>query len=654
MTKHWVRDVPLTDPANYIANGNHMMANAVTYHFLRVAGWRLLWECDGGRGSAATDPNHVPDGNVQVDSTAFWASYNGGTVSKDVVTVHSGTRSLKVVAAGAGEGVVSDPFYSMANAVSWTTGTGDTLSGPVGREMTYYDDTTRFSSGSWAIGSYLAFSGNSDPNNDGEFVISRYINGNSVKFENPIGSPVVYYNWTPPPPVDVASVQFRPRYEVAIWAATNVAFDVEVDQGDGSYVNIGTIPSNGVVFTEYNFFFRRLGSGGSTIRFVSQGAGTMYVGGINVYSSRFEKPALLKSGTDGVITNPDQFSSGSFTFDDSDVGRVLFLWDGTYNKNSGAYVITGVAAGVVTLDLRSGSAALVNSNNVRWRLDTIDYLTYPNYSYTDLLSYCGFGLESPHTSKWRFFLRQSQPNGQTGKGSIIWSAPQDTDFDFSSGNFRKSGPSTQRNRQVDWYMIPDSAIATGEHLIRGGYSYKTSPHDSRCFMMVDEDGAFISVFTWDEDGNHGCYVIGWITSALPGLESFHQATRWEGRGVANESFFDNSADRFSSSGTTFDSEDNAIPFCIAQLGIGLIAYDTIEVETQSNAGPNPWSGKEWLRPLIIWRDTEGNRQSAAIQITDCGLYQGRSNMVELTTFDSDGFLHLDNGLIWEWSGETVL
>jgi hypothetical protein len=650
-TKHWVRDVPFTDPANYIANGNHMQGNAVLYNFLKVAGWEQVWECDGER-TQIENPSHVEDGNVQSAGTTYWSSYNGATVSKDTTKIHSGIRSLKVEAANPTEGVITAALLSMRNPSSWTSGNGDSLSGPVGREMTYTDNTSRFAPSH--VGDDLAIAGNGDPNNDGVFPITQYLSGTSIRFENPLGSPTTYYVGPPtPPPDNIASFQRRPRYEIDVWAATDVAFDVEVDLGTGSYTTVGTIPANGGVFTRYSFNFSRTGTGNTTIRFKSAASGTLYIGGLNVFSSMWDKPSVIKRGTDGVLTNPDRFSTaGSFTPDLTDVGKILFIWDPTNNKNSGAYpIIQDLGGGVVQLDLRSASAALTSANGLRWRIARVDYLEYPNYGIEDKLSWAGFGFESVHTSGWRFFLRQSQENGQTGKGSIMWSAPEDTDFDFSTGQFYKSGPSVQRNRQGPWVKIPDSAAAPDEHLWRGGYSYKTSPHDSRCFIMTDEDGAFFNFFLWDEDGDHGCHLHGYLGSTLPGVESHYLFSRWEQRGVANECYFDSSGNRFGRDGTTYDAAGLAVPCTIAQLGY---AGSSDDVELQSNAGPNPWSGDEWKRPLILWRDNDANKQAMALQISNVGIYQGRQNMVELSTFDSENLLHLDNGYIWEWSGETIL
>jgi len=649
-TKHWVRDVPLTDPNNYIANGNHMQANAVLYNFLKAAGWEQVWECDGER-TQIENPSHVEDGNVQSAGTTYWSSYNGATVSKDTTKVHSGIRSLKVEAANATEGVVTAALLSMRNPASWSSGNGDSLSGPVGRDMTYTDNTSRFTRD--YIGDDLYIAGNNDPNNDGVFTITRFLGGTSIKFENPLGSGTTYYVGPPNPPADnIASFQIRPLYQIDIWAATDVAFDVEVDLGTGSYTTVGAIPANGSVFTRYSFSFARTGLGNTTIRFKSAAAGTLYIGGLNVFSSVWDKPTVIKRGTDGVLTNPDRFSTGgSFTPDLTDVGKVLFIWDPTNNKNSGAYpIIADLGGGVVQLDLRSASAALTSASGLSWRIGWVDYLEYPNGP-DDKLGWSGFGFESFHTSAWRFFLRQSQLNGQTGKGSVLWSAPEDTDFNFSTGEFYKNGPSVQRNRQGPWVKIPDSAEAPDEHIWRGGYSYKTSPHDSRCFIMTDEDGAFFHFFCWDEDGNHGTHLHGYLGSSLPGIESHYLFSRWEQRGVANECYFDSNWNRFAYSGTTYANTGLAVPCCIAQLG-----YSTSddEVARQSNAGPNPWSGDEWKRPLILWRDVETNQQAMALQISDVGIYQGRANMVELSTFDSENLLHLDNGLIWEWSGETIL
>lgn len=650
-TKHWVRDVPLTDPQNYIANGNHMQANAVLYNFLKVAGWEQVWECDGER-TQIEDPNHVQDGNVQSAGLAYWSSYNGATVSKDTTKVHSGIRSLKVEAANPTEGVITAALLSMRSPSGWSAGNGDTLAGPVGREMTYTDGGTNIVTRD-NIGDYISISGDPDPSNNGIFTITRYLTARSFRFENPLGSGTTYYVGPPNPPPDViGSYTILPRYEIDIWAATDVAFDVEVDPGTGSYGTVGTIPANGGVFTRYAFTFARSGSGNTTIRFKSAAAGTLHIGGLHVFSSVWDKPSVIKRGTDGVLTNPDRFSTaGSFTPDLTDVGKVLFIWDPVNNKNSGAYpIIADLGGGVVQLDLRSASASLTSASGLRWRIGWINYLEYPNGP-DDKLGWSGFGFESFHTSGWRFFLRQSQLNGQTGKGSVLWSAPEDTDFNFSTGEFYKNGPSVQRNRQGPWVKIPDSAAAQDEHIWRGGYSYKTSPHDSRCFIMTDEDGAFFHFFCWDEDGDHGTHLHGYLGSTLPGVQSHYLFSRWEQRGVANECYFDSSGNRFASNGTGYDQNGLAVPCCIAQLGIGTSNAD---VALQSNAGPNPWSGDEWKRPLILWRDRFTNRQAMALQISDVGIFQGRQNMVELSTFDSENLLHLDNGLIWEWSGETIL
>jgi hypothetical protein len=41
-------------------------------------------------------------------------------------------------------------------------------------------------------------------------------------------------------------------------------------------------------------------------------------------------------------------------------------------------------------------------------------------------------------------------------------------------------------------------------------------------------------------------------------------------------------------------------------------------------------------------------------VTDIGVFEGRQNMVDLSTLDSHNYLHFDNGLVWEWMGESIL
>jgi hypothetical protein len=74
----------------------------------------------------------------------------------------------------------------------------------------------------------------------------------------------------------------------------------------------------------------------------------------------------------------------------------------------------------------------------------------------------------------------------------------------------------------------------------------------------------------------------------------------------------------------------------------------------TNARSNPFSNQEWIHNPIIIRDFNGVENAPAEMMANIGVFQGRMNMVNYTLFDSNQYMHFDNGLIWEWSGETVL
>ena len=110
---------------------------------------------------------------------------------------------------------------------------------------------------------------------------------------------------------------------------------------------------------------------------------------------------------------------------------------------------------------------------------------------------------------------------------------------------------------------------------------------------------------------------------------------------------------FGYNGTSFDENEIAVNCTIAQLGYGSAA---LTVHGQSNSGPNPWSSEEQLQELRFANDKDGMTGHASERDAgvNFGVYQGRTNLSDLSTFDSDNYLHFTEGLVWEWSGETVL
>jgi len=459
------------------------------------------------------------------------------------------------------------------------------------------------------------------------------------------------------------SMENSTEYHLAIWAHndTGQPWDVDVDPGTG-YVNVGTIPDNGGVWTLYHFTFISAGLGTRYVRIVDSGSslGDLYVSDIHVFRSYFEyNPAdAWEGGNDGVITNPDQFSSPTYTFVAGDIGKVVCVWDTTNLGNSGAYKILSVAAGAATLDLRSGTAALTTQNALAWRM--IDLAAAPeNASGSDTAERgAGFGLQSPHASQHRLFMRQAQygPTNPYIDVVAIWGAPEDTDFDFSTGTFYLTGPSSQRNRQAPYTRVTSN---TGPWANTHAFVTGDGDGDStrRFFLMTDDDGTFVTIVGWDSGSNvHDTFIVGYLgaDAGHPGVEEWALFARWENwysSAWHSGIYFNGEATRFCSEGTVISPAGVAVSACWGQYGYGSA---TLDVVSQSNAGPNRWSGDEWLHKPIIARDRLGEEGAPSERDADIGVYQGRWNMVNLSTFDSDSFLHFRYGLMWEWSGEAVL
>lgn len=645
MTKHWVRDVLITHPDG-VYGGDPQM-NTILYNFLRVAGWEWIWECDGEiTADMNRNPNHVPDGNMESAGVTNWTVVVGGTRSKVSTPVKSGLQALSVVASASGDGVRSDALISITTWGGGSSGIGS-MTGPNGRgEMTLNVTPAMFTTAD--LGSYIKITGSAQPTNNGTFLITGVLSTSRIRFLNPLGV-AEFYTDLPPFPY-IITIVTQAKYELVFQASNSQTWTVEVDPGTGSFASVGTIPASGGSYVQRHMEFHRQGAGAVYVRFVASAADTLYLDAMFAFRSYWEYNGGLWQGTDGILTASDKFSTaGSYTLTGDDVGWFVFVYDPTNNKNSGCYKITSVLAGVATLDLRSGTAALVNASGLTWRLlDIINCA--PDGEIAE--RYSGFALQSPHTTSWRFFMRQNQSSGASYKGSELWAAPEDTDFNSDTGEFYDSGPSTQRTRQGAYYATTNNTV-TNMHMWGGAYN--AVPIATRSFVMLDEDGAF---FTFAKinvtDGYHGCVFIGYTGADPdhPDVEEFVLLSRWETPAIYTEVTFDLNNASFGYSGTGFGPDKLTKITAVAVLGYSVTT--TNFVEKMSNAGPNPWSGREWVRPLILWRDRTMTEGAPSIRNMTCGLYQTRRNMTDLTTFDSNNYIHFDNGLCWEWSGEAIV
>ena len=383
-------------------------------------------------------------------------------------------------------------------------------------------------------------------------------------------------------------------------------------------------------------------------------SGTWYVGG-----------ASNVRGTDGVLSNPDLFSTGgSYYCGAKDIGKHLFIWDPANPGNSGVYeIIADNGGGQVQVDMRSPTAVFTANTGLAWRIYDLgegdaDGGPYPNALMPVWQYSAGFGIESIDATKWRFFCRFDLRAGQTYKEVGLWSAPVDTDFRFSDGHFYKDGPSVMRSRATKY----DYLSQVGMHA--SGGEYLSANADTRLFVITDENLSFFAFFNYGVNGGkHAATIVGYLgTDAQhPGIMAFkhYSAFGYFSSVGVNYDELDMTNDGssyfhyMSPNGTGFNSRGEAVRACMGVLGFGDSTASEEDVQRQSNAKANPYSGDEWLMRPILALDPEGDEASGGEMDGAFGVYHGRRNLGDLTTFDSDLYLHIADGWVIDWQGEQI-
>jgi len=447
----------------------------------------------------------------------------------------------------------------------------------------------------------------------------------------------------------LVSTRANTDYHIAVWANNNSGANWEVwwYDGAGPLVKAGDISSDGA-YQAYHFDVTTAGSGTPYIQIISgfSGSQTIHIDGIIIFESYFEYAGLHDEGTDGSITNPDQFTSPSdYTFSSSDIGRYVCVYDSTNPTNSGCYEITGESAGTVTLDLKSTTGTLTTQASLAFRVIDLDSASVPvSTNMENWIRSVGWGLESPHASGWRVFFRHSLENGQTNKAIIVWAAPEDTEYDYETGTFLDSGPSTQRG-----YDDPYDFDGTGNlHCWAGGYD-ATVAYGQRFFLMMEDDFSFFTFVQYSSDPSpsHGVFFVGY-TGADPyntGIMEFDLCCRSDFSTANMLSWANTNA--WGRDIVTFAPDGHAAPGLLAQLGYGVSSSG---IFNQAGNIANPFSSEEWLVPIHTTRYGEGESPEGSFKPWSIGMYQSRSNITDMTTFDSEQYMHFDLGLVWAWNG----
>ena len=110
---HWIRDCRVDDDGS-VDSGALGESNYLMYHFLRLAGWEQIWECDG------VNDNHLVDGSMEATGITDWTELGGlsGTV-KDTSDKHMGFRSLAYKPLASGENLQSTDMTTLAISTTY-------------------------------------------------------------------------------------------------------------------------------------------------------------------------------------------------------------------------------------------------------------------------------------------------------------------------------------------------------------------------------------------------------------------------------------------------------------------------------------------------------------------------------------------------------
>lgn len=647
MAKRWIRDLALTTGVTS-SSGYLPQEMLVIYHMLRTAGWTWLWECDGGNGVVSgTLPNHVLDGSMEDPLTTNWTVGAGTpTITKDTAIKHSGSRSLKIA------GALGDVIQSAnLNFEPFKGATGAFWSLPFRfqKATSGHDFSTK-----WCVGSTLHIRGAVDAGNNGDFAISSIIDESQIPgpFVARASNPGL--TWWIDTPMHLAMWVNNPGTET---------WNVDIDPGTGVVVNLGSFgPTSGWELKHFDISIT--GYNSITVYVKPQGASssTVYIDDVMAFRSFYEFTGDFVDYADGdtgayvAQYASNEFESSAYTFVAGDIGKVLFLYDdsGSFPKNTGAYVITGVVAGRAVLNLRSSTAVLQAQDGsvdaLNWRMVNVnkwDDIT-GSYNLGDMWdTFQGFALESPHTSKWRFVYRGATlgATADNYRGGFTWSAPEDTDFNVDQGDFFDNGPhvgSTGYNKSVYTKGWASQSGYSGDcdkmFVFRGQPGSAT--YTAYINMMFDDDGKFVFWATqYSTNTNNHAVLLGYVGDDIyhPGVEGYvHLTTRdWEPTGGVTSKHIAwdyNSDSRWSRYGVGFGRDKLPRRIMSGHLGYGAASDHFF---SQANARANPFSGDEWITPLMILRDPLGNEGDPSERELTEGIYIGRTNRTLRTTFGNE-------------------
>lgn len=463
--------------------------------------------------------------------------------------------------------------------------------------------------------------------------------------------------------IENTAVQLSNGYSnhyVVIWAANDSgdSWNVDADMGAG-YSTVGTIPDNGGVWTRYVFgpYSATAATGKIKVYDNNNTQGFIHLDSMFVFVDYFEF-SYDQAGSDGDVQNGNEFHSTAYTFVAGDVNKTLCYYDPNNLGNSGAYRVTGISGGNAVLDLRVGGAeTLINTSvgNLAWRLvDPINKGPYTNNTVVGPYLGAGFGLESPHTSKWRMFWRSRSYGGSTpGKQFITWSGVDD--FDFSSINGEPLGGQTTFTKWSETYDWGTTAAVTTNMYVTGYSSVYQDPE--RFYAMVAGGGEFVTWYNRNVQGvaSYPMGVIGYLSTdtEYDAEERFFHLCRrvWPGGSISQDEGKLTGTYAFSYAGAAGTNEDRMI--------YGTVIFPAIineKMVINANNQANPYSGREWIMPFTLasgW-STDGNYREMEMDVEGGALVVCNNGITSHDTFDSHNYMYFQRGIGWKWPGVSVI
>jgi len=430
-------------------------------------------------------------------------------------------------------------------------------------------------------------------------------------------------------------------FYVLLWASNDsgASWDVQVDNGGGSFASIGSIPDNGGVWTMYKFSYARSATANNYFKILDNNntQGFIHIDDANAYRSYWEDSAY-ETGTDGDVVNGDEFESAAYDFDSGDLNKFLAIYDPDNLGNSGVYKIISLNGTNAVLDLRvGGSETLTNttSQDLAWRLfippvSSAATMTEDTYA----VEGSRVVMESPHASKWRCFFRLYCGSYTTAK--IVYNMASPNDCPYNGGG------------ALSGYGINQSASTyTSIPSYTGTYTH-------RLYAMVAGDGSFFAFAARIDELAGYLYpyaVMGYLSDDADYDEVERFAVLAPSISGSEQGVFVNTNAGFGYYGHCGNADGKRMSRCT----VGVLNIDPVSIVDDVDSKANPFSTNEWIIPLLVCRDIDNEMYAYGEYEADreSALFYTRANMTEWATFDSNGYFHLCNGLVWKWMGVSV-